>query len=1164
MPGPVRFPKALGRFLPRLLTAVAITVVAGAVVVASLSGISPRPEGISAADELHSEELFGTHELSVSNLADKREPDFEHPLRQIGALRTVPVLADEGLLAHADNWWEDSSLIEDSADQIANEVGFGKEMPRLWAAIRAEEEAIAQGDRSKKFPYAYRAVDAVLNPVLTDQIVSEHRDNLRDLAGLMMLLATRDDTVSGNAAAGSAAYAILDTLRKKQDDCDTALTFAVLVGLGQFPQSRVVDRLFQRAIEACPGDPTPKWHWGLNMMSVSTEQAFEHLRDFTGLSRSDLLDRPVRYFAKWQRAEAGSSLAFAGEAEALVTQAEAMNDAGTMPFTARAHARRALALFENANRLERNVTFIAGRSRALSVLGLHGDAARLAATVSEQSPGNDDYRAFQVEMLDRAGKYKSAADQLRSPLTIQRDRFALVPRMMQAGRRLTLGTVGAVPSTLMDPTYAPIGAGNVVWLGFIPTFRGDLLEGSPWCRSVARARLFYLAKRYEDSASVNGTDVGGCLDGGDFDDGSSRSDYYLRMFDAAANDALGRWDERDSAMVGEDDMTSISLNGVSGLFDVQQDLWRSAGQFRRARDLTQRWIRESSRDPLALQRHGEVAYLSKSYRTAANAFAEAAKAKVVSPAKAGWNGLDRAYVRLQLGVALEELDDFDGAHRAYEAVVNDRTPLAAGDGTSYTSVTSMEMPLVKAVAQARSAGLATKRGDLNRSVALLTQASKAIENLECGDRSDTDWDPLYECNLTNGAEANNLAVALLDRNDRGDPDRAVSAARAAVRHDPLSPIYLETYSQSLQNAGDQEGATKLQREANQLRAVKIARRVLIEDETLHQSWNNYGVLEAGRGEWEKATRAFRRAIALDPTYARAWFNFGVALNNSGRIRDFLSSQQALARAIRLDGTFRGADLTLQSDTTSFATGVDVSRAIPADLKVGDVRSSPEQTWSWVVLVLMFFRLAIAFGVDKVGEFVGTRTLKSDSYRRRALRRVWLQLNRFLPLAMALAATTAIVSWLLFQALGFWIPFLAAVTVMVSTTWLYVVVPRVRRSSTAIDHRGWLPGIAFGSVSGIIGYPFVPAPVNVDQSASRYPRWSGAILLAMLTGIFLIVGFITGSPFARTVGITTLVMLATALFPIRPFDGGYARSRRVEIATSLALMGLSSALVLNWV
>ena len=52
--------------------------------------------------------------------------------------------------------------------------------------------------------------------------------------------------------------------------------------------------------------------------------------------------------------------------------------------------------------------------------------------------------------------------------------------------------------------------------------------------------------------------------------------------------------------------------------------------------------------------------------------------------------------------------------------------------------------------------------------------------------------------------------------------------------------------------------------------------------------------------------------------------------------------------------------------------------------------------------------------------------------------------------------------------------------------------------------------------------------------------------------------------ARALGSAVLVMVGTALLPVRPFDGGYIRSRLINLAVSAVLLGVSALLLLGWV
>ena len=65
-------------------------------------------------------------------------------------------------------------------------------------------------------------------------------------------------------------------------------------------------------------------------------------------------------------------------------------------------------------------------------------------------------------------------------------------------------------------------------------------------------------------------------------------------------------------------------------------------------------------------------------------------------------------------------------------------------------------------------------------------------------------------------------------------------------------------------------------------------------------------------------------------------------------------------------------------------------------------------------------------------------------------------------------------------------------------------------------------------------------------------------------MLLALGLLTGAPVARVVGVGALAMLSTALFPLKPYDGGYQHHRGAAAASSMVMVAVSSALVLGWV
>ena len=220
------------------------------------------------------------------------------------------------------------------------------------------------------FRIDYPKFSQLLDPVLTGSTLAQHRDDLRDLAGLFILMAPDpfefyESEVRG---AAGAAYVILDALRADPDDCGSHINFAVLVGFGDIPRGCIVDKVFKRAVEACPGDPTPRWTWGLVLNSFAvSDSGFDNGDDTenTGFTRAESMKRSLDLMRDWVQNQPGSSLAFAGEAEAFLAQAEVMNRNGAMPFTARAYASRALERFRDAHRLEPDDLFLVGQARSL-------------------------------------------------------------------------------------------------------------------------------------------------------------------------------------------------------------------------------------------------------------------------------------------------------------------------------------------------------------------------------------------------------------------------------------------------------------------------------------------------------------------------------------------------------------------------------------------------------------------------------------------------------------------------------------------------------------------------------------------------------------------------------------------------------------------------------
>ena len=1117
----------------RLLTAAAVLALA-LVVLVSLVGWSTLPTTASSTAE--------------------EQADVEALAGQVGALHEVPVLMPGGLV---ESRFADAAALEDEAYVraglafLADEIGAGAAMPGVFAAL---DDLQTNPPESHPYPFSYPALEAAAQPLVDRTAVATDRDVLHEMAALAMLAASRHggrvDQPGGYD--GALAHVLLRALAGDPSDCAAHLDLAVLTSLGQFPTGESVDQTFGAAVAACPDDPTPRWWWV--QVQASWAQSIDSL-EYTGVDRPEAMARPLRTARAWQDDQPGSALAWASEAEALVLQAERLRAQGVMPFTVRARARSALESFTVADRLEHDPAFTVGRARALSALGRHEEATVVMAEAVAEAPRNADFHALHVTLLQRAHRWEDAAEQAAVPLdSFDQPRVLdVVPDLIAAPAGLVgLGHAEGTPALVADPTIVGRGAGGVDWLGFIPDYRvhGVAASTSPWCRHRAELRNLVLAGRAGDALDVPEGDPEHCDVARDssWDPSvpSSFEDLDARLLRAMAHDLDGDTAARDALLDSE-----LGAVPLPAYYDEVQNLWRYAGELEQAEEVLRRWLDEVP-GPVAHARLGEVLFLTGRYDDAADEFA-AALASPATDEETGnpldWSETVAAQTRLEHGTALERDGRTEDAAEIYRelAAVDEVPDEEFGPNKPFR--------LSIAGARARLGLLALTREDEEGAADWLRPAAQGVREQE--DPSHRPFDPVLD-SWTAGAEANNLAVAILAQGDVSDAEAEEAAlwAERAAGHDPVSPIYLDTLALARQQGGDSEGS------------VSSYRAALREDPTLYQSWNNLGVLLDEQGDRDGAAGAFRSAVEAKSDYALGWFNLGVVLGRGASPADFVDSQRALARAVRLEPSYRGRSETVEKDSSVVLTGLDVSRPIPADWTFVDTASEAAPGLSLVVLLLAVWRLLLALGLDQVGGWVGGKVLSERTHARWGS--AWGAVNRFTALAWAVLASLLVVSWPIARGSGGqWWQIAAVALAVIGVLWLYVVVERWRalRHLGGQDqrpvHRGWAPGMAFGVVSTLVGYAFVPVPVNAQRETDRRVRHAGLVLLAVVAATMLAIGFVTGAPVARLVGIGVLAMLSTALFPLKPYDGGYLQSRGAAAASSLALVAVSSALVLGW-
>src|SRR5262249_40419456 len=109
-----------------------------------------------------------------------------------------------------------------------------------------------------------------------------------------------------------------------------------------------------------------------------------------------------------------------------------------------------------------------------------------------------------------------------------------------------------------------------------------------------------------------------------------------------------------------------------------------------------------------------------------------------------------------------------------------------------------------------------------------------------------------------------------------------------------------------------------------------------------------------------------------------------------------------------------------------------------------------------------------------------------------------------------------------------------------------------RSGVAARHYPCVPAIVVGGAAAVVGVGFAPMPATKGEGVPTTARWLGSGLVGGLALVLLVVGRFTGVPFATALGAVCLLMTASALVPVEPYDGAFIRKRRVEVAIVIAI------------
>ncbi len=1057
--------------------------------------------------------------------ADRQLRDSDAPVADAGskALRDVPAFTPGGRVAAA---VARGQLLTRPA---AMRAAVGDAVAALFAPgdRRTVEALIGRDDidaRTPRYPYRFPELEPLLDRAGLRSPSPRRVRAASDLGALLVLDAALSE--DSQSAPARVAFAVLDRARAR-GDCSAQLNLGFLL-IADSDAGAAEDEL-RRADRVCRDDPTPLWILG----QVQS-------RDALSQSGAGHGDRPDAVFRQLRRRLPSSPAGWSGAGDNELRLAYRAGERRL--FSARHHFLRAQSLYEQAIALDGDDPGLqAGAARALAGLGGFRRAALAQRTALAGQGDSADLLARDVEYLERAQEFPDAA---RAAAGLAKARFARGPALFAqrdglpeavidedaqgplssgAGRLLEVSITWAPRLPFTDgggggndgappPTAAP--AGTVVNdFSFIPQFRAvDGVTGTDrWCPSWSRPRDLVLARQpaaalralpasYADVRSA--TD--GCAGAADEDIPTLRAIARFEAGGAAPADAAA----------------------AAALHDDRQNMWRFAGDYRRARAATAAWAKVAPRDPTPLQRAGEIAFLGEDHDEAARLFGVSAR---MARARPGERPLAEAEALVRRGTALELARRYAEAQDALAAADESASRVAAQTTDSGTRGRAAFLAYT-ARAQSGDTFLRT------RNFAAATEQYAAAREEEPALRA-------CDCTPDRRPEAldNNLAIAEIARGDLAAAQR--DAARA-LKADPLSPVFLQTLGLAQARAGRFDAAAESYRAA------------IRSDPSAYPAANALGIVLARRTRYAAAGDAFRTAVSAAPGYAAGWFNLGVALERIGP-RRALSAQGAFAKAFRLDDDLRTREHAFISDDRLRFSSLDLSKPLPENWSYAEAQDRAPAAAAGFALALL---LALRLSRNLMSGGAGANAKKYLDLLRERLSR----LMGFTPAVVAVAATLAVLLWptVHSDASG-----ASVVLLLLGTAALMTIVLRARRTAARalgvdLRQRGWAPGVVASIAATLAGAGWAPLPVAETSHDARVVHWIGPLAAALMGTALLALGAWLAVPATTALGTVGLVMAASLLVPIKPLDGGFLGEGAVALVTNVLLVAVGVLLVLG--
>ena len=1018
-------------------------------------------------------------------------------------IRSLPLVTEDA--------WSAFQNDPDAAIQTYGARAFGDGWASIWNALTPDanyESKISAQSRNYgaiNTPLASAWSDTIDQSTLLDLIALLEFYGAEDARFHSLFGATDDDDSGSRGHASLLAVALADYAATKLNTCDAHLAFAHAFTFVDLSQT---DQMWDDADAACPGDPTAKLEKVRANMGTWKYQsgwdAVEQIEQWN-LTATDYPNLPASHIVRGDmyRSLANMSLV-AGFSERYLYQ-QAISSYSTAvglttdptpvialagAYTAFHDPAAALTTLESLKPLDKD-SWTARRVRA-AALAQQGD---FTGALDENTAAEADTSRIPILTLDTTNNRS-----FRGPIVISEPSGSSVGFLFQ-----NLGSGGGF--SVQDRSFVPISRST--WNMLEPT-----LSVNDWGLSF-QAEYSFMANDWMTQCQTVSDENGICAE-----------------------------------MIAPQNPASRAQQDWQNV----QDMWRNWGQLDKAAQVVSQWIANFPSSALAYERLGEIEFLLANYDESASASVTAAELYDVdqpsndySCQQASEQNTECAFTgpgwALLRAAAANITSDHDDQVNSQLDTAYDRQ--AAWTIRQYT-MSGSQLGLVSTYVALEKAQLAYSENSHEVALSYAIEAANSTDALG---------------GLQTGAAQQ---LASLSAFALGDYDVALEWGELALNLDPKSPLYQESVADARralnQNATStpepSASASPIEEPtpsdepttSNSNPSVSDpARQEVIDaywsaldyDQTLFSTWNNLGVLYAQDGQIDEALTCFRQAVSVRPEYPLGWFNLGVAESTQSGVAAFLRAQGSFGKAGILDHNLKNQDSVFTFDDQVYSSNLDVSKPIPADWHLSEsvrVNSTPI-TIGFIALIalrIVWALFADWFTQTSIGKALRTVPAK--------LPKLWaFTSHRSMPLWTTLVSLGSLI-WL--AGTSGWKEFTIVGIGFAALFALHATAPRLVSRGIPQPHSSVLPASLITLILTPFGLGFAPpAPLVDDRSRSLVARRSGVFILALIGIVFCVVAGITSVPVIRAATVGCLILLTSALIPIKPLDGSQLDLKR---------------------